>query len=111
MRFIKKGYEYRQVYEKHRRVRGNCFTLLWQDYEEEEGVAFGLIVSSKVGNAVTRNRIKRRMRAYLHLIKGSFEKRGRGVIIALSEAAEADWKKTVADLSNILAVSGLYADV
>ena len=109
MRFIKKGYEYRQVYGNHKRIRGSYFKLLWQENNKIDDVAFGLIVSSKVGNAVMRNKIKRRMRAYLREINSKLKDKGKGVIIAQISAAGADWRQTCADLSVILKTSGVYA--
>lgn len=109
MRFIKKGYEYRQIYSNHKRIRGSYFTLLWQKNEEIDDIALGLIVSSKVGNAVMRNKIKRRMRAYLREISSKLKDKGKGIVIAQISAAGADWNQLCADLSLLLKTSGAYA--
>ena len=67
---------------------------------EEAGPArFGFVVSKKVGNAVVRNLVKRRLReaAWLEL-KAGFS--GADVVVrALPAAADADWEHLVKDLN------------
>lgn len=79
---------------------------LWVDPEAESGpVQVGFTVSKAVGNAVTRNRVKRRLR---HLTREHLlaleELPGRPVLVvrALPAAAEASYAGMGADLGRTL---------
>lgn len=79
---------------------------LWVDPEAEPGpVQVGFTVSKAVGNAVTRNRVKRRLR---HLTREHLpaleELPGRAVLVvrALPAAAEASYAALGADLGRTL---------
>lgn len=66
--------------------------------ESTEPARFGFIVSKKVGNAVTRNLVKRRLReaAWKQLQDGFV---GADVVVrALPSSAEADWGTLLKDL-------------
>ena len=65
-------------------------SLRWRP--AREGIYVGIVVSKKVGNAVVRNRVRRRLKEGLKVILAgqkdfSFEL----VVIARPEAAEADY--------------------
>ncbi len=79
---------------------------LWVDREAEPGpVQVGFTVSKAVGNAVTRNRVKRRLR---HLTREhlpaleALPGRAAVVVRALPAAAEASYANLDADLGRTL---------
>ncbi len=53
------------VYKKGRRKRSTHFVLIAWKNPEGQGLRFGLSVAKRLGNAVTRNRIRRRLREIL----------------------------------------------
>jgi ribonuclease P protein component len=67
-------------------------------------VRVGIVVSKKVGNAVVRNRVRRRLREILrrmHLPASDL------MVIARPEAADADFHELARDLMRALDKSGL----
>lgn len=64
---------------------------------------FGFIVSKQVGNAVTRNRVRRRLKAIAHDLLAE-QPTGIDVVVrALPAAAQASWPTLVADVSRSFA--------
>jgi len=89
--------EYQSVYKNSIRTDGNLFIFLKKKILEKY-FAVGIVVSKKVGNAVIRNKVKRRVRAFL---RGHEELHPTGVelvIIAKPEAGSAIWKEIKDDL-------------
>ncbi len=65
MRFIKKRREYLEFMTRARRFSNQICTLFFFFDGSESDVAVGITVTKKIGCAVVRNRIKRRVRAFL----------------------------------------------
>lgn len=79
---------------------------LWVDVDAEPGPAqVGFTVSKAVGNAATRNRVKRRLRhltrKHLHALEG-LPGRAALVVRALPPAADATYATLDADLGRTL---------
>ena len=66
------------------------------------GGRLGVTVSRRVGNAVTRNRVKRRIREWFRKVRSELATDTEIVVIARREAAEIDWQSTTADLTQLL---------
>lgn len=61
---IKKSYEFKEIINKRRFIKFVTFNVYYKKSELSYS-RFGLSVSKRLGNAVTRNKIKRRLRAQL----------------------------------------------
>ena len=86
-----------------RSYKGRYLTLRYRPIAEPE-VRVGIVVSKKVGKAVVRNKVKRRVREILrktHLPPAEV------MIIARPEAAEASFQDLFKDLYRLLRKSGL----
>jgi len=98
MRFITSKREYQRVYEDNTKYEGNLFIIL-KKYIPDDLFAVGIVVSKKVGKAVNRNKVKRRVKAFLrenvHLHKSGKEI----VVIAKPEAGNAEWKEIEKELT------------
>jgi ribonuclease P protein component len=67
------------------------------------GPRFGLTITKKIGNAVTRNLIRRRLKAALeHAARGLADPQTDYVVVARQAAAEQNFAALVADLTKAL---------
>lgn len=68
-----------------------------------QGPRFGFTITRKIGNAVKRNRIRRRLRAALTRLAGQTADPATDyVVVARGPAADQDFKALVADLKRAL---------
>ena len=74
-----------------RRAAGTAFVVLVSEYDARRGdpakCRLGITVSRKVGSAVTRNRVKRRVREWFRARRGSLGSGVDWVVIARAPAA------------------------
>jgi ribonuclease P protein component len=68
---------------------------------------FGIITGKSIGNAVTRNRCKRLMRASIQTICNSLNQGWDVVVIIRQAAVQADYQSTLAGLTDLLQRAGL----
>ncbi len=59
---IKKNEDFQKIYKNGKSVANRQFIIYRQKNSENEHFRLGISVSKKIGNAVTRNRIKRAIR-------------------------------------------------
>ncbi|WP_332685487.1 ribonuclease P protein component [Bosea sp. (in: a-proteobacteria)] len=89
--------------EHGRRFRSPVFTVQVNDARRaapEAGLRLGLTASRKVGGAVERNRIRRRLRAAAKIaLAGQVDRSCDVVVVARPETLIADFRAMVADLS------------
>lgn len=104
MRFITSKRDYLRVYENNSILRGILFNFLISNNTDNPGI--GIVVSKKVGNAVIRNLIKRRVKAFLRerieLKKQKFKTWVSSVdIVIISKPAAkcATWKEIKEELN------------
>lgn len=89
--------EYQSIYNNNVKTEGNLFVFLKKKILEDY-FAVGIVVSKKVGNAVIRNKVKRRIRAFLREHEELHPTGVELVIIAKLEAGVAVWEKIKDDL-------------
>ena len=101
------GDDFRQAIRRGRRAGSETLVVhLWLDHEGESGAArCGFTVSKAVGDAATRNRVKRRLR---HLTRDhlpdleALPGRAALVVRALPASADASYERLRADLARTL---------
>ncbi len=104
MQFIKKKRDYQNVYSSYEKHYGKLFLFLLGTSQLETPFSLGIIVSKKVGNAVHRNKVKRRVRAFVRQHTDELPPVGAGVLIARAGAGEASWDATEQDLRTLLRI-------
>ena len=103
MRFITSRRDYRKVYEDNnlRVLKGNLFIFLIREDIFEDSLAVGIVVSRKVGKAVVRNKVKRRVKAFLRENEPVNLAGKEIVIISKPEAGNSNWKEIRKDLTEL----------
>ena len=100
---IKSGTEISILFKEGKRYSSSCATLLAKHGEEEHGprgrVAF--IAGKKLGNAVWRNRAKRRLRAVVKDIGGPWQGFDM-VFIAKSTLTQTEYSKVCRQCSSMV---------
>ena len=87
-----------------RRAHTSAFVLLMRDREDEQPPRVGYTCSKKVGNAVARNRAKRRLRALARDIIGTRGKSGHDYVLIgrRDTTARTPYNELVQQLHNAL---------
>jgi ribonuclease P protein component len=106
MKWIKKSNEFQDIYQKSNKIVGRFFILLYKP--NHTGLEAGIVVSKKVGKAVIRNKIKRRIRAYLHVQNQRSNKNVKMIIVARKQAAEMSWNECKQDLNSLFSNLSVY---
>ena len=98
-RILKRSY-FLQLSKNGKRVKNKYFTIVYS-----QGLfgttRLGLTVSKKAGNSVRRNKIKRRIREYFRMNKGSFKKKWDINVIAKPEAGSLTSELFIPSLQDV----------
>ncbi len=90
---LKMNYGFRRVYNKGKSSVQPCLVVYCRK-NGGSGNSLGVTVSAKLGHAVTRNRIRRRLREIYRLSESAMAVHGYDiVIVARGRAAEAEYSR------------------
>ena len=106
---IKKNSRFRAIYASADSKADRYLVM----YHTENGGDFsrlGITVSGKIGNAVTRNRIRRRIREIVRLSEGSFLSGYDIVVVARKPSAEADYRVLERSVMKLASACGLLKE-
>jgi ribonuclease P protein component len=99
---IKKNEEFSDVFKKGKSVANRQFVLYVLHKEEQSHFRVGLSVSKKIGNAVTRNRIKRLIREVFHQYEKNLPEKKDFVVIARKPTVEMDFHEVRKSLLHVM---------
>ena len=95
---IKKNDEFKNVYKKGKKIVNKFFIFYY--FKNNLGYdRIGFTVSKKVGNAVVRNKVKRRLKAFLRENTQLYPTNFKLVIIARSKSGNSEWQSIKEDLT------------
>ena len=97
---------FREAYDQNRKFVGR-FMVVWLRGGDGAALRLGVVSSRKVGNAVIRNRARRRLREMFRRERPSLKGAADVVIVARASIASASWPELVADFRRIAARAGL----
>lgn len=89
---LKLNYEFHRLYSKGKSAV-TPFLVVYARRSKRQGNRIGYTVSNKLGHAVVRNRIRRRLREIYRLHEGEFLRGTDLVIVARARAASADYRQ------------------
>ncbi|TWT00628.1 MULTISPECIES: ribonuclease P protein component [unclassified Planomicrobium] len=101
---IKKNKEFQTVFKKGKSFANRQF-IVYVLKNEQPAFRIGLSVSKKVGNAVTRNRIKRYIRQTFLELEHDLLPNADYVIIARQQAATLDFHESKKSLEHVLKIA------
>ena len=97
---LRRRSDFSRVQRRGKRQTGPLFVLL--SAEARDGSRIGITVSKTVGNAVVRNRLRRRVKAWLDRAAFGVPPHRDCVLIARAGAGEADYATVSAELARLL---------
>jgi ribonuclease P protein component len=95
--------DYRNAVRRGHKVGAHNTVTYVLDRNDGVAVRFGFIVAKTVGNAVMRNRVRRRLKAASYELLGSVRPGMDLVIRALPSSAGASWASLRSEVMNIVA--------
>jgi ribonuclease P protein component len=95
---LRRRHEFLTVQRQGRRRQSPNFVVAYLDQSSPGASRFGFSVSRRVGNAVVRNRVKRRLREFVRLHRRHLPQARDFVVIAKPGAAKLGYAELVAEL-------------
>jgi len=109
MKFTKsltKNYEFRRLYNKGKSAASKCAVVYYTRNNKPEN-RLGVTVSTKLGGAVQRNRIRRRLKEVYRLNEQSLRVGYNIVLVARLRSRYAGWNELESSVLSLFAKLGL----
>jgi ribonuclease P protein component len=105
---VKKNKEFQEAFQKGQSFANRQFVVYSLKKEDQEDFRIGLSVSKKLGNAVTRNQIKRYIRQAIFELSDQIVPGNDYVIIARKPAADMDFFEVKKSLTHVFKVGKVF---
>lgn len=105
---IKKNKEFQEVFKKGKSFANRQFVIYVLPKPNQTHFRVGLSVSKKLGNAVTRNQIKRYIRRSFHELEEEIVDSNDYVVIARQPVVQMSFKEIKSSLRHVLRVAKVY---
>lgn len=99
---VKKNAEFQEIFKKGKSVANRQFVVYSLKKNEQANFRIGLSVSKKIGNAVTRNQIKRYLRQTFLELSDQVHKDVELIIIARKPAATMNFAEIKSSMLHVL---------
>jgi len=106
---IKKPKDFRRTYQYGQKVV-SPFLVMYYRTNGADNYRIGFSVSKKIGKAVVRNKIKRRLREVCRINEGKFPQGVDIIFVARSRVKEADFRVIEKDLLRMIKKIRIIAD-
>ncbi|SIT87048.1 ribonuclease P protein component [Edaphobacillus lindanitolerans] len=102
---VKKNEDFQKVFKKGKSFANRQFVIYSLRKEDQQEFRVGISVSKKIGNAVTRNRIKRYVRQTILELGDDLRPDMDYIIIARHQAAAIDFHTTKKSLIHVMRIA------
>ena len=106
---LKKNYEFRRLYSKGKSC-ANAYLVVYCRKNRSGRSRIGYTVSNKVGHAVVRNRIRRRLREIYRLHEAEFRPGYDLVVVARGRAVNASYAKLERSMLSLASQLGVRSE-
>ena len=106
---VKREKDFKEIFQYGTSFANRKF-VVYQLENQQNHFRVGLSVSKKLGNAVTRNQIKRRIRHIIQNVQGSLEENVDFIVIARKGVESLDYAEMEKNLLHVLKLSKIYQE-
>jgi len=104
---IKQGRDFSRVRQQGQRLVNGCLIANWRKLPEKSQTRLGVVTSSKIGNAVVRNRARRLLRETFRVHQHDLAEPVDLVLIARASIVDKDFAGVEKDFLTTLRKAGL----
>ena len=108
-RHITRGRDFRECFRQNNKQVGH-YMILWLREADDASQRLGVVASKKVGNAVARNRAKRRIRELFRLNQHQLLGSSDLLFVARRSILEADWDRLQGEFRHLCRRAGVLEE-
>ena len=102
---VKSTRDFDEIINKGKNIRNKYYSIYYKDNNLKYD-CFGISVGKKLGNAVFRNKYKRKLRSIIDIYKKDYNNRRDYIIILRKEAADKDFNLLKEEFINLMNKKG-----